>query len=57
MATSQIKRMNEANGRKVHVVGVANRPQWSPVFENNPRVVPRYQRGSQALINGAGARP
>lgn len=57
MATSQIRRMNEEFGKRIHVVGQGGRPMWSPVFENNPRIARRAEFGSKPLHNGPGMRP
>lgn len=57
MATSQVRKINEATGRKVLVVGRGNRPQSSEVFENNPRIAKTMGRGVQMLRNGGGIRP
>jgi hypothetical protein len=57
MATGQAKEMNLANGRQVFVVGRGNRPQWSEVFEHNPRIARRRTFASQVLVNGSGMRP
>lgn len=57
MATSQVREINERTGQKVVVVDRLNRPRWSEVFENNPRIS-RVQTGNcQRLLNAGGARP
>ena len=57
LATGQVRKINEATGRRVLVVGRGNRPQWSEVFENNPRIVKAMGRYTQMLRNGGGIRP
>lgn len=57
MATAQVRAMNIATGRKILVVGRGGIPQWSEVFENNPRIVQRYTPGCVRLTNGSGLRP
>jgi len=57
MATGQVRKINEATRRRVVIVGRGNRPQWSEVFENNPRIVQTMGRYVQMLRNGGGIRP
>ncbi len=57
MCTAQVKELHEFDGRPVYVIGRGNRPQWSEVFENNPRITRRPIRNAQTLINGSGLRP
>lgn len=57
LATGQVKRLHEANGRKVLVVGRGNRIQWSEVFANNPRIATQADAEFQTLVNGSGLRP
>lgn len=57
MTTGEVKRMHEANGRPVHVVGIGNKTQWSPIFEGNPRIARTQTHGAQRLFNGPGIRP
>lgn len=57
MATSQARALNVATGRKILVVGRGGIPQWSEVFENNPRLVRKYLPGCIRLTNGSGLRP
>lgn len=57
MATSQVKQMHKANGRPVHVVGRGGKPQWSEIFENNPRIARRRTLDCQLLLNASGVRP
>lgn len=57
MCTGEVKRMHEANGRPVHVVGIDNKPQWHDVFIGNPRIARSAVNGTQRLVNGAGIRP
>src|SRR6266704_2698353 len=57
MATSQARKMHEANGIRVVVTGQNNRIHWSEVFENNPRLSRTNGSGTQRLVNAPGARP
>lgn len=57
MSTGEAKRMNQANGLKVHIVGIGNKPQWSPIFDGNPRLSRTAAHGTQRLVNGSGIRP
>jgi ADP-heptose:LPS heptosyltransferase len=57
MATSQVKAINAATRRKVLVVGRGGQIQWSEIFENNPRILRRYEGGCVRLTNGSGLRP
>lgn len=57
IATAQAKQLHEVNGRPVLVVSRSGRPQWHPVFENNPRIVPAPTRDAQTLLNASGNRP
>lgn len=58
MATSQVKRMNEASGVPVVVMGVEQRRfMWSEVFEHNPRILRKPTGRHQILVNGPNARP
>lgn len=57
MATSQVKRLHEANGRQVVVVNHRGAPQWHEVFENNPRISRDITRHTQRLLNASGHRP
>lgn len=57
MCTAQIKELHEFDGRPIYVIGRGNRPQWSEIFENNPRITRRPIRNAQTLINGSGLRP
>lgn len=58
MATAQVKQISERNGgRKVCVVGRSGQPQWSEIFENNPRISRTANRYTTRLVNGPGVRP
>lgn len=57
MATSQVKQMYGRNPLPVLVVGAGGRPQWSPAFENNPKILRKPNRRCQQLRNGPGLRP
>lgn len=57
MATSQVKQMYARNPLPVLVVGAGGRPQWSPAFENNPKILRKPNRRCQQLRNGPGLRP
>lgn len=57
IATAQAKRLHEANGRPVLVVGITGKPQWSDVFINNPRIIRTPTRNCQRLVNAGGMRP
>lgn len=58
IATGQVKQMYEASPIPVVVIGIDGKPQWSEVFENNPKILKFKIKGkSQILINGPGARP
>lgn len=44
--------------RPVLVIDVYGRPRWSPIWENNPRIMHgRHGKDYQSLLNGPGARP
>lgn len=58
MATGQVKQMYAENPIPVIVVGLDNKPQWSEVFEFNPKIVrKRTTNKFQTLLNGGGCRP
>lgn len=60
MATAQIRALNEQTGLPVLVVNKLGEPQWSDVFENNPRVLrepPAQNERCAVLVNAAWARP
>lgn len=57
MSTGEVKRMHEANGKLVHVVGIGHKPQWSDIFIGNPRISKTSAHGTQILLNGSGIRP
>lgn len=57
IATGQVKAIHERTGRRVVVIGRGGLPQWSEVFENNPKIARRHERGVERLINGSGMRP
>lgn len=57
MCTGQVRRINESTGQRVHVVSPSGKSQWSPVFENNPRIAPKDEEGCAVLVNAGGARP
>lgn len=57
MATAQVKQLHRDKPVPVLVVDRRGRPQWHPVFENNPKITTRANRGHQPLYNAAGLRP
>lgn len=57
MATAQVRQMNEQNRRPVMVTDARGRPYWSPIFENNPRLVRSHVADVQYLVNAPGFRP
>ena len=57
MATSQVRKIHEKTGRRVHVVGFNGKPQWSEVFENNPRIARERGDHVNVLKNAGGCRP
>lgn len=57
MATSQARRLHLKEGKRVFIIGIGGRPQWSPVFENNPRISRTREPGLVVLRNGPGLRP
>lgn len=57
MATGQVRRLHANTGKRVHVVGFNMRPQWSEVFENNPKIAQKRERDCVFLKNGSGCRP
>lgn len=57
MATSQVKALHESNGKPVYVVGRNGAPQWSEIFEHNPRITREPYYSAQVLLNGPGLRP
>jgi hypothetical protein len=58
MATSQVKTLYARTGMPVVVVGRDGRPQWSEVFENNPKIARRPSPASVTrLVNAPGVRP
>lgn len=58
MCTSQVRDLNLKTKLKVRVVKPNRLPQWSEVFENNPRIARPDERGTcVALVNAGGARP
>lgn len=56
MATAQARQLHQVTGKRVVVVDLRSRPQWSPVFEHNP-IITRDVRGSATLLNASGVRP
>lgn len=56
MATTQARQLHEATGKQVAVMDLRGKVQWSPVFENNPRIT-RFPQGAATLLNAPGARP
>lgn len=63
MATAQVRELNESSGKRVLVVDRRGRVQWSPIFENNPRIMPPGNAAINGahlctrLVNASGARP
>lgn len=57
MATAQVKRLHQLHARPVLVVDARGRPQWNPVFENNPNIVREPSRKALCLVNASGLRP
>lgn len=55
MATARARRLHESNGYPVCVVGRNGAPRWSPVWENNPRIVKTRERRCNVLASGGGA--
>jgi hypothetical protein len=58
MATGQVKDLYARKRVPVLVIGYDNRPKWSDIFENNPKIIrvpirTPYQR----LMNSGGVRP
>ena len=57
MASGQVRRLHAQHGRPVHVVGFNMRPQWSEVFEGNPKIAKVRTGDCVILKNGGGCRP
>ncbi len=57
MCTGEVKRMYAARPIPVHIVGVGNKPQTSPIFANNPKIKQSPGGLCQLLKNGSGLRP
>lgn len=57
MATGQVRLLNEETGRRVVVIDKMGKPQWSPVFENNPRIAKQLTPEYTTLLNAGGSRP
>ncbi len=57
MATGEAKNAYAKKPLPVFFVGVGNRPQWSDVFEHNPKIIRRREGPHQIVVNGPNARP
>lgn len=57
MASAQVKRLHESNGRRVVVCRPNGVQAWSEVFENNPRIARDHGSNTQRLVNCSGPRP
>jgi ADP-heptose:LPS heptosyltransferase len=57
IATGQAREIYAQRKLPVLVIGAGMRPQWSEVFENNPKIVRRPQSTCVRLLNGSGMRP
>lgn len=57
IATGQVREMYAKRQMPVLVVGSGQKPMWSEVFENNPKIVRRPVVSVQMLLNGSGLRP
>lgn len=57
IATAQVKQLHEKHRRPILVVNRGGVPQWSEVFENNPRIARERTRNALPLINAGGVRP
>jgi hypothetical protein len=57
MATAQVARVHAVTGRPVLVVDVWGRPQWSEIFEGNPKIRRTGAGSGERLLNSPGWRP
>lgn len=57
IATGQVREMFARRKIPVIVVGSGMKPQWSEVFDHNPKILRRPTMACQTLLNGSGARP
>lgn len=60
LATSQVRSLNQIHGKPVLVVNRLNKPQWSEIFENNPRILRAPDEDPNSfitLLNASGNRP
>lgn len=57
MVTAQARALQRRDPRPVLVVDIRGNPRWSPIWENNPRIVRDRAQHCQALLNGPNARP
>lgn len=57
MSTAVAKRLHQANGVPVMIVNRFGKPQWDPIFENNPRITIDTRARHQKTLNAANNRP
>lgn len=57
LATAEVRTLNQETGLQVVVVDKLGKPQWSPVFENNPRIARQQSPEHATLLNAPGCRP
>lgn len=55
MATSQVRRLHAATGRKVCILNRRGQPRWDAVFDNNPKLTRDID--APHLVNAPGVRP
>jgi ADP-heptose:LPS heptosyltransferase len=57
MVTAQARKLQETDPRPVLVIDARAQPRWSPIWDNNPRILRRRRGSFQTLRNGPNARP
>ena len=57
MATGEVKAMYEKTRQPVLVVDHTDRPQWSEIFRDNPKIIKRARSGCGRVLSSSGRRP
>lgn len=57
MATAMVRELFDRHRQKVMVVGLDQKPRWSEVFDNNPKIVKSSAGRHVKLLHAGGARP
>jgi hypothetical protein len=57
MATARVRALYAKNPVPVLITGLDNRPRWSEIWDNNPKIARRRDGPIQVLLDGPGARP